>query len=51
MSDIERDRQDKATAAEDANEDLELNEDDAGQVRGGAIDKESSPLFAKNVKI
>ena len=51
MSDVERDKQDKATAAEDAEEDLELNEDEAGRVRGGAIDKESSPLFAKNPKI
>jgi len=51
VSDVERDKQDKATAAEDATEDLELNEDDADQVRGGAIDKEPSPFFAKNVKI
>ena len=45
MSDIERDRQDEDTAAEDAKEDLELNEDDADQVRGGASD------FAKNIKV
>ena len=43
MSDSERDKQDEDAAAEDAKEDLELNEDDADQVRGGAIDKEVSP--------
>ena len=45
MSDIERDKQDEDAAAEDAQEDLELNEDDADQVRGGASD------FKKNIKV
>ena len=40
MSDNERDQPDERNAAEaDAKEDLELKDDDADQVRGGAIFK------------
>ena len=36
---MERDQQDEGTSAEDAKEDLELKDDDADEVRGGAIHK------------
>lgn len=43
MSDHERDQQDEGKSAEDAKEDLELKDDDADQVRGGAAFKYDRP--------
>lgn len=53
MSDIERDQQDEGKPTEeDAKEDLELKDDDADRVRGGAAFKYDRPeSTGKNVKI